>query len=467
MANKSYSRRGNNEGSIYQRKDGRWVGQYTDGYKENGKQTLKYIYGKTREEVANKLYPIIGYKKLNPNVVGRQESDITVAEYGLSWLMEYKRHTVGKSSTFEWYAHKFTSHIKPGIGHLKMRDVTRKDIIAFLDRLSKKQPQIAVSTINGVRLFLMEMFDDAVVEGIIEQSPMVKIKRYRDKAEDYRKKERTKGLSPEQRQFVIENTKDTPAFHRIVLFLMFTGLRIGETLAIRWRQVDFSAGILTVDASVSKNIKFDEQAYKISVKEEISTTKTGSSERAFKLPKIVLDVLREIYSEQLDMEKKLNKKLTCPDGFVFCNKFGKRRTYSGITSYFERFKKKYDIDFEFHAHVLRHTFATIMAEQKTHMGKISMMLGHSDVKTTLSIYTHILNSRLMDESEEDKLDEAYQMLMQPNHKQHDEKRTVQDDSQDNNQQQVMQFLSSLTPEALEQLSGVLSAMSSLIQSKAS
>ena len=59
------------------------------------------------------------------------------------------------------------------------------------------------------------------------------------------------------------------------------------------------------------------------------------------------------------------------------------------------------------------------------------------------------------------------MLVQPNHKQHDEQRTVQDDSQDNNQQQVMQFLSSLTPEALEQLSGVLSSMSSLVQSKAS
>lgn len=467
MANKSHSRRGNNEGSIYQRKNGYWVGQYTDGYKENGKQNLKYIYGKTREEVANKLYPIIGYKKLNPNSASEQESEITVADYGLSWLMEYKRHTVGKSSTAAWYAQKFTSHIKPGIGHLKMRDVTRKDIIAFLDRLSKRRPKIAVSTINGVRLFLMEMFDDAVAEGIIEQSPMVKIKRYRDKIEDYRKKERTKGLSPEQRQFVLENTKSTPAFHRIVLFLMFTGLRIGEMLAIRWRQVDFSTGALILENSVTRHYTFNENGSVDTVDESLSTTKTGSSERAFKLPRIVLDVLREIYSEQLDMEKELNKKLTGPDGFVFCNKFGKRRAYSGITSYFERFKKKYNIDFEFHAHVLRHTFATIMAEQKAHINKISMMLGHSDVKTTLSIYTHILNSRLMDESEEEKLDEAYQMLVQPNHKQHDEQRTVQNDSQDNNQQQVMQFLSSLTPEALEQLSGVLSAMSSLVQSKTS
>ena len=467
MANKSHSRRGNNEGSIYQRKNGYWVGQYTDGYKENGKQNLKYIYGKTREEVANKLYPIIGYKKLNPNSASEQESEITVADYGLSWLMEYKRHTVGKSSTAAWYAQKFTSHIKPGIGHLKMRDVTRKDIIAFLDRLSKRRPKIAVSTINGVRLFLMEMFDDAVAEGIIEQSPMVKIKRYRDKIEDYRKKERTKGLSPEQRQFVLENTKSTPAFHRIVLFLMFTGLRIGEMLAIRWRQVDFSTGALILENSVTRHYTFNENGSVDTVDESLSTTKTGSSERGFKLPRIVLDVLREIYSEQLDMEKELNKKLTGPDGFVFCNKFGKRRAYSGITSYFERFKKKYNIDFEFHAHVLRHTFATIMAEQKAHINKISMMLGHSDVKTTLSIYTHILNSRLMDESEEEKLDEAYQMLVQPNHKQHDEQRTVQNDSQDNNQQQVMQFLSSLTPEALEQLSGVLSAMSSLVQSKTS
>ena len=52
---KKASRRGNNEGSIYQRKDGRWCAQVTVGYKENGKPIFKYAYGSSRQEVAKKL----------------------------------------------------------------------------------------------------------------------------------------------------------------------------------------------------------------------------------------------------------------------------------------------------------------------------------------------------------------------------------------------------------------------------
>ena len=52
---KKTGRRGNNEGSIYQRKDGRWCAQITVGYRENGKAIFKYAYGSTRQEVAKKL----------------------------------------------------------------------------------------------------------------------------------------------------------------------------------------------------------------------------------------------------------------------------------------------------------------------------------------------------------------------------------------------------------------------------
>ena len=81
---KSATRRGNNEGSIYQRKDGLWIAQVTIGVKEDGKIARKSFTGKSRAEVAEKIIP---YLNKNKGQVVVAKEDVTIGKHLMFWLM--------------------------------------------------------------------------------------------------------------------------------------------------------------------------------------------------------------------------------------------------------------------------------------------------------------------------------------------------------------------------------------------
>src|SRR5437763_249138 len=111
-------KRGNGEGSIYRRKDGRWVGQYTV-YTAKGAK-YRYIYGKTRAAVAEKL------TKAMANRDGGflfEAGGLTVGEYLDRWLSGSVRGTV-RASTFERHEEIIRTHTKPALGRIKLRNLT-------------------------------------------------------------------------------------------------------------------------------------------------------------------------------------------------------------------------------------------------------------------------------------------------------------------------------------------------------
>src|SRR3954447_15418520 len=100
-------RRGNGEGSITQRNDGRWMGRYTVHTTNGPKQ--KAIYGKTRAEVAEKLTKAMA--KRDDGLV-YDTGNLTVGEYLERWLSDSVRDTV-RQRTYEGYAHMVERHIAP------------------------------------------------------------------------------------------------------------------------------------------------------------------------------------------------------------------------------------------------------------------------------------------------------------------------------------------------------------------
>jgi integrase len=111
-------RRGNGEGSIYQRKDGRWFGQYTV-YTAKGPK-YRYIYGKTRAVVAEKLTKAMADRDGGSlfDAVG-----ITVGEYLDRWLSDCVRGIV-RASTFERHEGIIRTHIKPDLGRINLKNLT-------------------------------------------------------------------------------------------------------------------------------------------------------------------------------------------------------------------------------------------------------------------------------------------------------------------------------------------------------
>jgi hypothetical protein len=118
---KNQTRRGNNEGSIYQRKDGWWVGQVLYGYGPDGKPIRKAVLGKDREEISVKVS-----KKTYEAACGLRLSDPTrmsVGEYILGWVMRFKRAEIN-ARTLEWYIGLVKTHIIPAFGELPLQKLT-------------------------------------------------------------------------------------------------------------------------------------------------------------------------------------------------------------------------------------------------------------------------------------------------------------------------------------------------------
>jgi hypothetical protein len=109
---------GNGEGSIYKRTDGRWVGQYF-GYTVKG-PTYRYIYGKTRQAVAEKLARVLSERD---GGLVFDSGKLTVAEYMDRWLRESARNRL-RLKTYEDYSGLTRRHIAPALGHVKLKKLT-------------------------------------------------------------------------------------------------------------------------------------------------------------------------------------------------------------------------------------------------------------------------------------------------------------------------------------------------------
>ena len=171
----------------------------------------------------------------------------------------------------------------------------------------------------------------------------------------------------------------------IIFTLMFTGLRSGELLALRWDNLDFHHGTLTVDSAVAIAPEYDGNGSiqkRVSV---LSIPKTEAGFRTIKLPAFVSDVL-------LDWKLYIDYKKPEHDHFVFCStKTGDMRSYQGFKASFRHFLERNKLtEQNITPHMFRHTFASMLLENNVNPRVVQRLLGHADIQTTLGIYSHVM-----------------------------------------------------------------------------
>ena len=150
------TRRANGEGSIFQRKDGRWVGFITTGYDENGKQLKKTIYGHSQAEVAKKLMDISGRMK---SYAYETLEKHTFGELMNEWLMVFKKSAV-TPRTFEGIIRNFKLHIEPQIGNMKVYEVDTFVVQKVLNNLIDQD--YSVNTIKKNKHLISQFFEYAI-----------------------------------------------------------------------------------------------------------------------------------------------------------------------------------------------------------------------------------------------------------------------------------------------------------------
>lgn len=164
---------------------------------------------------------------------------------------------------------------------------------------------------------------------------------------------------------------------------LFTGMRRGENLALRWRNLDLDAGVIKVRDSLEETKKHGLR---------VKLTKTGAARRDVTLPTIAVEALAEHRCEQLEFRLKLGlgSKPT-PDSFVFPALDGGPQSPNNLSGDWREFLDAAKLP-NLRLHDLRHTHANMLIASGVDIVEISKRLGHADPSITLKVYAHLFRS---------------------------------------------------------------------------
>ncbi len=270
------------------------------------------------------------------------------------WLQEKNMEV--RNSTIQNYVKSIKNWIIPAFGDIEIKEISRKDLQDFVINFSKGHKR---NTVINITKPLSGSLKWAEESGFISCSPWKHIKIPRDFSEKeintFTEEEMTKILSLNTCK---KNTKD------IVLLAYRTGMRIGEILSLKWEDINFKEGFLTVQRTLSGYINGQP---------EITESKTKKSKRRIDLDKLTIQMLAEKY----------NKK----EGYVFSKKDGSM--YSRQAIKLPKICENVGIKPR-SFHTLRHTHATILLAAGIHPKIVQARLGHSNISTTLDIYSHLV-----------------------------------------------------------------------------
>lgn len=432
-----HTRRANNEGSIFQRKDGRWCGVVTNGYDENGKPIRKFIYGKTRMEIANKLTELTNRME-NENF--DYVDNNTIGSLMTEWLLIFKKNQV-TPRTFEGNFSKFKLHIEPKIGNMKIEEVTTIVIQKLLNQMI--EDGYSLDVVRKTKVIFNQFFEYAVQNKFVQNNPTLLTRVKSKERKIYDSENKYKAIPVEAREKFLTCLGEHKLLKPLCLCMMLAGLRTGETLGLMWKDVDFKNKTINVERAITIVPKFDDNGKITKRVTVISDTKTACSKRTVPMPDLLVEALKEYKINQEIKQDEKGLILADDMSLVFCNDDSTVRTYYGTKKIFNNFLKKHKLDnLGIHFHTLRHTYSNMLFEADQNPKVIQALLGHKSVKTTITTYnsvdksyfqkaTDVLNNtfktqeaKQTQEMEDDELDEELERLLRE--KQERRKRKQQD-----------------------------------------
>lgn len=164
------SKRGQNEGSIRQRKDGTLEARYTVGVKENGKPNRKSVYAKTRKEVKDKLNAILLSLK---NGTYTNSNNILFIDWLSKWLETYAKPNI-KLATYTSYETYIRGHLKPYFSNIKLQSVSAEMLQKFFNykqnngRLDNREGGLSAKTLKNMYNMLHASFKQAYINGLVQ-----------------------------------------------------------------------------------------------------------------------------------------------------------------------------------------------------------------------------------------------------------------------------------------------------------
>jgi integrase len=349
-------KRGNGEGGINRRKDGRWEGRY------HAEEKRRSVYGKTRKEAAEKLAKAMAAKDAPAAFVS---TNITLAEF-LAQYEDAARGTM-KRRSFETYLDVARLHLLPTLGNIKLKDLGRERVQKLYSR--KREDGLSAARVRRIHGVLSAALNKAVLWHLISHNVCEEVSPPRVEAPDIRP------LNREQaRRFLAATETDT--YHALYVLALTAGMRLGELGGLVWSNLHLDMGVVRVDRALITG--HEGQSFE--------SPKTSGSRRTITLTRKAVGALHQ-HREQ----KRAAGNAVEGDALIFTNTIGGPINPSHFaTRSFKPILKRAGLpDTNFHA-ATRHTCCCLLLEAGVNPKAVSLQLGHSSVAFTLQKYAHYM-----------------------------------------------------------------------------
>ena len=370
-----------------QRKDGTYMYRWRTS---TGKREA--IYAPTLDELRDKEDNI---NKDKHDGIRTDAKNVTLNEIFDLWKTMKKGV---KDNTFQGYMYTWERFVRDDIGKNRIVTLKKSDIRRYYNKILDERG-LKVATIDSIHTVMHQVLDVAVEDGYIRNNIGDKALKELKQARNLESEKRM-ALTVDEQDLFLDYLKKTAKYNHwypVFAFMLGTGLRVGELTGLRWEDIDEKNGFVDVNHTLVYYQHADNGCYF-----GINTPKTKKGERTIPMMESVKEALAQ--EKEYQDYTGIHCKVTV-DGytnFVFVNQNGNVQNQGTLNKALKRIirdcneqvldnrkgNEKVVLLPNFSCHNLRHTFATRLCEAGVNIKVIQEILGHSDITTTLDIYTY-------------------------------------------------------------------------------
>lgn len=338
------------------------------GVDANGKDIVKWISGKTKKELEEARQEVIAHF-----IEGQASApDRLFGDYAVEWFHTHKAPGLSPSS-LESYRTAMNRDILPVFGLRKLRAISATELQGFVNGfagMSATKIAVICATLKGV-------FESACADHILQDNPMQHVRK-------------PKAAPPEEKRALTDDERcriETVCAERIdalyLALMYYMGLRPGEARGLQWGDVDWAAGTV----HVQRDVDYKDHG-------RIGDVKTRKSNRVIPLPDALRDILGSVRGlpdmfivrgEKGGVLAKTSAERLWTELMYACGMVEPVETETAYRQTDIRSKWKPTIT----PHAIRHNYATMCWESGVDPYTTMRLLGHSSIKTTMDIYTHL------------------------------------------------------------------------------
>lgn len=295
-------------------------------------------------------------------------------EVATMWLEQYK-NTV-KESTYAKTLFYFEKHILPVFGNLYINNITASTCQKAINKWHKKKYAMYKLWFN----YTSKIFEYAITLNIIDINPTVRVTIPKKMAiiqeDDY-----SNFYNKEELQHFFKCLEADNRYMQLTLFriLAFSGIRVGEALALNWQDINFKESTIRINKTVSQGIHG---------KTLVQTPKTKTSIRTLSIDPQTISILKTWRKKQKEFYFMQGINTLKPTQLIFSNKNNTFLESRSIVYLMNSIVEKHNLK-RITTHGLRHTHCSLLFESGANLQDVKERLGHSDIQTTMNIYTHV------------------------------------------------------------------------------